>query len=53
MLEFVLNWLLCTVAFVTCHVPGDTPAMLRAAAAGALVAIAITVIGGHMIALAH
>jgi len=53
MLEFMLAWLLCTVAFVTCHVPGDTPAMLRAAAAGALVAIAITAVGGHLIGAIH
>jgi hypothetical protein len=53
MLEFLLCWLLCTVAFVTCHVPSDTPAMLRAAAAGALVAIAISVVGAHLIGSVH
>jgi hypothetical protein len=45
MLGFLLDWLLATVAFMICHVPPDTPAVLKAILAGALVAIAIGMIG--------
>lgn len=41
MLGFLIDWLLCTVAFVICHVPNEVKGVLIAAAAGALVAIAI------------
>jgi hypothetical protein len=48
LVEFLIAWLLCTVAFMTS--PGSPPPdYLRAGAAGALVAIAISFVGAHLL----
>ena len=48
MLPFLVIWLLCTVAFVIAPEPNtlSTVGLLKAAAAGALVAISIVFIPG-------
>lgn len=40
-MNFVVDWLLCTVAFAAFETPTTTALVLRAAAAGVLIAIAI------------
>jgi len=52
LVEFLIAWLLCTVAFMTCH-QSPPPDYLRAGAAGALVAIAISFVGAHIVGGIH
>jgi len=43
-LKFVIDWLLCSVAFSVVSVPPDTLAVIKVIVAGVLVAIAMTLV---------
>ena len=44
-MRFLIDWLLCSVAFAVCHQPTDMPTVLKVVVAGVLVAIAIGIVG--------
>lgn len=45
-MRFVIDWLLCTVAFAIPNQPGDVTGVLKIVVAGVLVAIAICLVPG-------
>lgn len=45
-LEFIIAWLLCSVAFAVVIVPPELMTVLKILVAGVLIAIAITIVPG-------
>lgn len=43
-LHFIIDWLLCSVAFAVCHEPPSTMGVIKVVVAGVLVAIAISLV---------